>query len=201
MEQKQQILEKAEELYLKIGIKSVSMDDLARSLGISKKTLYQYVENKNDLVLQVMQTHIDEEKKVATEILHSSDNAIDEMLKVAKYVLSQLRKLSPTVVYDLKKYYRNCWEVMEKHNESFVYNYMRSNIERGQKEGIYRKDVNPDIIAKLYVSQNFLIVDEDLFPLKNYDRENLFNQFIMYHIRGIACPKGIEVLDKLRYSD
>ena len=198
MNQKQQILEKAEELYLKIGIKSVSMDDLARSLGISKKTLYQYVENKNDLVSQVLQSHIDEEKEVATEILQNSDNAIDEILKVAKYVLSQLRKLSPTVVYDLKKYYRNCWEIIEKHNQFFVYNNIKSNIERGQKEGIYRKDINADIIAKLYISPNFLIVDEDLFPLREYDREKLFNQFILYHIRGIACPKGLEILDELR---
>ncbi len=198
MNQKQQILEKAEELYLKIGIKSVSMDDLARSLGISKKTLYQYVENKNDLVSQIIDCHINEEIAVVTEILKNSDNAIDEMLKVAKYVLSQLRKLSPTVIYDLKKYYRNCWETIERHNQFFVYNHIKHNIERGQKEEIYRKDVNADIIAKLYVSQNFLVVDEDLFPLKEYDRDKLFNQFIMYHIRGIACPHGLEILDELR---
>jgi len=198
MDQKQQILEKAEELYLKIGIKSVSMDDLARRLGISKKTLYQYVENKNDLVSQIIGCHINEEKEAVTEILNNSDNAIDEMLKVAKYVLTQLRKLSPTAVYDLKKYYRNCWEIIEKHNQFFVYNHIKHNIERGQREEIYREDVNADIIAKLYVSQNFLIVDEDLFPLREYDRDKLFSQFIMYHIRGIACPKGLEILDELR---
>jgi len=79
-----------------------------------------------------------------------------------------------------------------------VYNNIKSNIERGQKEGIYRKDINADIIAKLYISPNFLIVDEDLFPLREYDREKLFNQFILYHIRGIACPKGLEILDELR---
>lgn len=198
MGQKQQILEKAEELYLKIGIKSVSMDDLARSLGVSKKTLYQYVENKNDLVNQIIECHINEEIEAVTEILKNSDNAIDEMLQVAKYVLNQLRKLSPTAVYDLKKYYRESWETIEKHNHFFVYNHMKSNIERGQKEEIYRDDVRSDIIAKLYVSQNFQIVDEDLFPLKEYDREKLFNQFITYHIRGIASPKGLEILDELR---
>ncbi len=198
MNQKQQILEKAEELYLKIGIKSVSMDDLARSLGVSKKTLYQYVENKNDLVSQIIECHINEEIEAVTEILKNSDNAIDEMLQVAKYVLNQLRKLSPTAVYDLKKYYRDCWETIEKHNQFFVYNNIKTNIERGQKEGIYRNDVSADIIAKLYVSQNFLIVDEDLFPLKEYDREKLFNQFITYHIRGIASPKGLEIFDELR---
>ena len=198
MNQKQQILEKAEELYLKIGIKSVSMDDLARSLGISKKTLYQYVENKNDLVNQIIECHINEEIEAVTRILHNSDNAVDELLQVAKYVLTQLRKLSPTAVYDLKKYYRASWDTIEKHNQHFVYNNIKSNIERGQKEGIYRDDVRADIIAKLYVSQNFLIVNEDFFPLKEYDREKLFEQFIMYHVRGIASPKGLEILDELR---
>lgn len=198
MSQKQQILEKAEEMYMKLGIKSVSMDDLARNLGISKKTIYQYVENKNDLVSAVVQCHIDEEKIVVLDILENSENAIDEMLKVAKYVISQLRKLSPTVVYDLKKYYRESWQMLERHDQEFVYNHIKTNIERGIKEELYSADVNTDIIARMYVSQNFSVVDEDIFPLQKYNREKLFEQFILYHIRGIACPKGLEVLEELR---
>ena len=193
MDVQTQIINKAEDLFLRYGLKSVTMDDIARKLGISKKTLYQYVENKTDLVSKIMLAHIEEEKAMMEEVSTNSGNAIEEMFKVARYALQQLRKLSPTLVYDLQKYYGDIWILLQKLHREHGQQMIRENIERGKKQGVYRADINEDIMAKLYVSNTFTLVDEDVFPLKNYNKEKLFIEFIKYHIHGIASEKGLEL--------
>ena len=113
MELKQRILHRAEDLFLRYGIKSVTMDDIARELGISKKTLYQFVENKTDLIQQIFRQKIEGEIKLIAEIRATAQDAIDEMMKIARHAIDELRKLTPTIVYDLQKYYHGTWKMME----------------------------------------------------------------------------------------
>jgi len=190
------ILIKAESLFLRYGIKSVSMDDIARELGISKKTLYQSVENKKDLLMQVIQAHVTAELEAMTTIQTEAADAIDEMLRVTQYVLPTLRQMSPTVVYDMQKYYQEVWQLIEAYHNEHIFSMIKTNLQRGISEGVYRDDFNADIVAKLYVGKTMLVVDEDLFPLKNYNKENLFKEYIKYHIRGIASAKGLKLLEK-----
>lgn len=196
MEIKQQILEKSEELFMRYGIKSVTMDDLARELGVSKKTLYQYVENKSDLIEQIFQNRVAQEKKDMAAIRETSTDAVEEILRIADYVIAKLRQLSPTTMYDLQKYYRNTWCQMDALHQRHVYKLIRDNIERGMEQGVYRSSLDPDIIAKLYVGKTSLVADEELFPLREYDIEALFKQYISYHINGIASPKGLKLLEQ-----
>ncbi|MEM6317125.1 MAG: TetR/AcrR family transcriptional regulator [Bacteroidota bacterium] len=193
---KNQILEKAEALFLKYGLKSVTMDDIARKLGISKKTLYQYVENKTDLIMQTIVASIEEEKAVMRQARESSNNSIEEMLKIARYAVQQLRQLSPALVYDLQKYYQHIWSMVQRLHKEHGYQMIKENIERGKAQGVYRSDINADILAKMYVMNTFIIVDEEEFPLKKYNKENLFLEFIQYHIHGIASPKGLSLYEK-----
>ncbi len=174
------------------------MDDVSKELGISKKTLYQYVENKKDLIEKVMQQSFSNELENISEINKNSKDAIDQMLQLSKHVTQQLREMHPSVVYDLQKYYREIWQQMEKFHEEFIYVQIKQNIERGQKEGFYRLDLDPDIIAKLYVGKTMVIVDESTFPLRKYKRERLFLEYFFYHIRGIASLKGLKLLEKHR---
>ncbi len=191
-----QILKKAEELFMRYGLKSVTMDDIARQLGMSKKTLYQYVENKTDLITKTIVATIEEEKAMMLSARESSTDSIEEMLKIARYAIQQLRKLSPTLVYDLQKYYQHIWQLIQKLHKEHGHQMIKENIERGKAQGVYRADVNPDILAKMYVMGTFSVVDEELFPLKNYNKENLFIEFIKYHIHGIASEKGLELYKK-----
>jgi AcrR family transcriptional regulator len=164
------ILTKAESLFFKYGIKSISMDDLSRELGISKKTLYQSVENKKELVIQVFQNLIQKEIDAVISIRKDADDAIDEMIEVARYVIPMLRQISPTLIFDIQKYYRDVWLLCEEFNQQEVFTVIKENIERGIKE--------------------------DIFPLKEYNKENLFKEHIQYHIRGIATSKGLKLLEK-----
>lgn len=197
MGQFKQIFEKARELYLQIGIKSVSMDDLARSLGISKKTLYQYVENKEDLVQEIVTGFIEKEQSAAKIINKEAANAIEEMVKISRYSVEQLRNISPATIYDLQKYYPQYWKLFEGHTHNYVFEYIKNNIERGKKEGVYREDVHTEIIARIYISKMLLLVDESVFPLKEYNRQLLMEQFMSYHIAGIARPEGVKIFENL----
>ena len=194
MELKQQILFKTLEMFMRYGIKSITMDDISRKLGISKKTLYRFVDNKGDLINKIFEIEMANEKETVTKITTESKDAIDEILGIAKYVTQQLREYSPTIMYDLQKYYRESWQKIEAYHTEYVYGVLKANLERGIKEGLYRNDLNPDIVAKLYVGKTLIVVDEEVFPLKEYNREKLYKEYITYHIHGVASPKGLEVL-------
>ena len=128
MEIKEKILQKAEELFLRYGLKSVTMDDLARQLSVSKKTLYQLVANKADLVEQIVLMHIAEEKALMEEVRANSGDAVEEMIQIARYAIQQLRKLSPTLVYDLQKYYKDIWQLIQNLHSVHVHSLIKDNI-------------------------------------------------------------------------
>lgn len=194
----QKLFATVESLFMRYGIKSITMDDVSRELGISKKTLYQYVENKKDLIAKVMQQNFANEMVIMAAIHQNSKDAIDELLQMSKHVTQQLREMHPSVVYDMQKYYREVWQEMEVFHEKVIYEKIKENIERGQEEGWYRTDLNADIIAKLYSYKTMCIVDEETFPLRKYNRETLYLEHIFYHIRGIASLKGLKLLEKHR---
>lgn len=196
MDTKQTILNKTEALFMRYGLKSVTMDDISRELGISKKTLYQYVANKQDLIEQIFQKRIQEEKSVMRQIRSETRDAIEEMLKIAAYVTLMLRKMSPTVMYDLEKYYKKTWSQMQQLHKRHVYQIILDNLERGIADGVYRAEINPDIIAKIYVAKSTDIVDPEIFPAMEYHVEELFREFILYHLYGIISSRGRELMDR-----
>ena len=194
-ELKQQVLDKSKSLFMRYGIKSVTMDDIAREMGISKKTLYQVVENKSDLIEQIFQCHIEEEKRDIDQICEEAGDAVEEMLRIADYVLRKLREMPPAAMYDLRKYYRGTWKQVEALHQRYIYQLIRDNLERGMAQGVYRRSLDPDIIAKIYVGKASLVADEETFPLSDYNIAELFQQYIYYHIHGIASPKGLKLLE------
>ncbi len=193
---KEKILHEAGELFMRYGIRSVTMDEIARQLGISKKTLYQIVENKADLIKQVMYQHQAEDLEQFLEIKNTSSNAIEEMLGLARHMMELLNKMSPTVMYDLQKYYHESWQLMEELHKKHAYAIIQNNIEEGKQQGLYRDDINADVTARFYVALSLLLVDEQLFPQKKYRKEQLVEQYISYHIHGIASPAGVALLEK-----
>lgn len=191
MEQiKLNIIKRTETLFLRYGLRSVTMDDIARELGISKKTLYQYFDNKFALIEAVMQQHLEEEQNTIEGIKKNATDALDEMLKIAQYVISQLNKVTPVVLFDLQKYHRESWDFFEKTNNETIYRHIRTNLERGITEGVYRNDLHTDIVAKLYVSKTTCILDEHIFPAQIYDKSNLFKEYMTYHMNGILSAYG-----------
>ncbi len=185
-----QILDFSTAQFMMFGIKSVSMDDLATKLGISKKTLYQHFTNKQDLVKKSLSRHVRLEENVIEEISHTANDAIDEMAQIAEHTVIHFRQIKPILIHDLQKYYRGIWQSVVLQQSQFIKTKIETNIKRGITEGYYRPELNSDIIAKLYVAKSFSLVDENLFSLVDYPRDVLVRQHILYHLNGILSDKG-----------
>lgn len=191
-----QILSKAEELFLSYGIKSVTMDDFANKMCMSKKTLYQYVHDKDDLVKKTMKSHIEAEKKAMQEISRQNENAIDEIFAIGRHVLVHLSKMNPSAMYDLQKYHPDGWKLFLEYKNTFIYSCILGNIEKGIKQGFYRNDFNPDVVAKIYAARTEIVVSQDVFPFPKYSVMDVYAEYLKYHVRAIASEKGNKYLEK-----
>lgn len=198
METKQKILDQTFDLIMKFGIKSVSMDDISKRIGISKKTIYQYFENKKGLIHEVIENHILKDEADISEIIIGAKDAIEEMLQVAKHVLVFLRGMSPSMMFDTQKYYPKIWARVENQHFTFILNTIVENIKRGQNEGYYCDDIDADIISKMYVRQILTLADESVFPLSKYERSDLYKSLVTYHVRGLLSEKGRKKAQNLK---
>ena len=194
MEQETQILNKAKELFFKLGVRSITMDDLSRELGISKKTLYQYVENKSDLVNKTLRLHFTEEQQVIANCIAEAENANDQMRRIASERVKNCRSMHPSSIYDIQKYHPGGWKIISEFKSEFIYQCILENIAKGKKEGMYRPTVDEDVVAKLYINAIDYLVSPQYFPSVNYNFSNLYKEFITYHLYGIATDKGFKYL-------
>lgn len=193
-------LERVEALFLRFGIKSQTMDDVSRELGISKKTLYQMVANKDDLLRQVLEHRISREKAQCLADCAAADNAIEEILLVIETNSKQLAQMKANVLHDLQKYHREGWQLVRNFHYGFVLRIIRENLERGRKEGLYRDDFDADVIAKLHLATVFQLFDEDLFPTNAFSKETVFREYMMHYLHGIVSDQGLNYLkSKLEY--
>ena len=182
------------EVFMRFGIKSVNMDDLARQLGISKKTLYKYVKDKNDLVYKTFQCHQSIEDEAMAAICAKNMNAIDESFEIMKFIHQMLKGLHPSILYDIEKYHPEVWKALMDKQHTSIFKVLTSNMTKGQSEGLYREDFNPEVVAKIYIASVDTLFDFNMFPVEGASRSELYLEIFRYHIRGIASIKGVEYL-------
>ena len=190
----QDVVANVGQLFIKYGIKSLTMDDISRHLGISKKTLYKYVEDKNDLVGKVLTAFNEQDIQMVDEVMSKGLNAIDEQLEISKYINQKLTHIHPSVHYDLEKYHPNQWRKYLKLQGEVINRCILTNIKNGIQEGLYREDLNAEIISKIYISRFDAVFDGELFPSDQFKFSDVHHEFFRYHIRGIASKKGIKYL-------
>ncbi len=198
MTTRDKIASRAHDMYIRLGIRSVSMDDVCRELGISKKTLYKEFENKEDLISAALSTSLEEDMAMCATFKAEASDSIDEMFRLTSYILKRLRALSPSAIHDLRKYYPMQWKLMNDFHHDFVRGMVSENLERGIKQGVYRDDLNVDIVSRFYVLKANIIVDETYFPLDEYRRDLLFQEHIMLHMHGIVTKDGRERLHEFK---
>ncbi len=198
-EKEREIVAAAGEVFMRLGIKSVNMDDVSRQLGISKKTLYKYVKDKNDLVYKSMQMHMEVEDCAIEDILSRNLNAIDENMEIMKFVVSMLKNVHPSVIFDMEKYHPVvCKEMFDNRHET-IYECVLNNLKKGVEEGLYRNNLNVDVIAKIYINSTDAILDQSPIHIEGISFSEKFKEYFRYHIRGIASDKGRAYL-KEKYS-
>jgi DNA-binding XRE family transcriptional regulator len=190
------ILLKVRELYMKYGIKSITMDDVAGELGISKKTLYLYVTDKDDLVGKFVDNEIEIRKEEICKCFRIGFNAIEELFEISIFMNKLMRDQNPATEHDLKKYYPQHFQKSVKARREGIYDYILLNLKKGVNEGLYRKELDREVIAKLYLWRVENISINDMFTVEEFTSIKLFLEVLTYHIRGIASEKGITVLEK-----
>jgi AcrR family transcriptional regulator len=196
MSQLDNIISKSGELFLRYGVKSLTMDEIARQLGMSKKTIYQYVSNKSDLVQKVMQAHLDREDAFIKDVRKNSKNALEENLRMITFMSEELQGFNAVIFFELQKYYPESYALFNEHREKVALRNILNNLKAGIKEGLYRKDINTEIVSRIFVSGLDILIDQQRFPSKKYHFYDLYKEFVNYHLGGILTPKGMTYLEQ-----
>jgi len=197
-EKEQKILDGAGEVFMKFGVKSVNMDDVARRLGMSKKTLYKFVKDKEDLLRKAMMRQCITEEDTIRGIADQGLNAIEESLAIMRFVREMINGMHPSVVFDMEKYYPEILHETMHTRQNCAYDVMRQNVEKGMLEGYYRKDLNANVISTIYMASiDFIISHPNDQGLKETPLLEQYKEMFRYHILGIASEKGRKYLKEV----
>ena len=193
------IISKAVDLYHQYGIKSVSMDDIAREMGMSKKTLYQFINDKNDLVECVVDYHINLISELFSVFYNEDNNAIEQHRIHTQNVMDRFPRYNPSMLYDLRKYYPILLNKLKEHKFKESYKANLNNLEKGIKEGYYIKDINSHVVAKILVAYQQFLFDgsTELLTESELADKKTYEEVYKYHFRGVCTPKGLDELKRL----
>lgn len=193
---KQEILEQSLKLFMRLGIKSLTMDDVATQLRMSKKTLYEHFTDKNDLVEQAVTAVCSFHRDTINAICTRGLNAIDENEEITRFIVAQVGNMHPSVQFDLQKYHPKAWEIMEQREQEDIYTCVSTNLRKGITEGLYREDLDVEVITRLYIARIDSTWDGRVFPTDQFNLSDVLWKHFEYHIRGIASKKGVAYLEK-----
>jgi TetR/AcrR family transcriptional regulator, cholesterol catabolism regulator len=184
------ILERVRELFFKYGVRSVSIDDICRDIGISKKKLYQLVHSKNELVEKLLELERENFEIIFETNNFDGINAIDILLTVSREVGDRFWDVSPSMTFDLKKYYPDIYLKHIEERIEFIYGKIQVNIQKGINQGIYRDDLSIELVARLYIRRLIDLHNPEFFPADKFSFQTLFDVMFDNFIRGIANDKG-----------
>ena len=193
---KKKILHNATELFLNIGFKSVTMDDIATNSGISKKTIYAHFANKTQLV-EAATLYIFDVISKGIDIIHEQQqNPIIELFEIKRFVMKHLKDEKSSPQYQLQKYYPKIFKNLKHKQFELMQELFKENLTKGIEQKLYRNDIDIDFTARIYFNGMLGIKNKDLFPLVNYSMNTLTTYHLEYHLRGICSQKGIKELEK-----
>ena len=190
------IKETARGLFMQYGLRSVSMDDIAAKLGMSKKTIYQYYADKDELIEAVIGEELTHNQTICERDRKSSANAVHEIFLAMEMVVELFSAMNPSLIYDMQKYHPKAFLKFQRHKDDYLYNIIRENMERGIEEGLYRQDINLDIMARYRVESMMLPFNPDFHTRLKYNLARIGEEFIIHFLFGLASPKGYKLIQK-----
>ncbi|MFL5764519.1 MAG: TetR/AcrR family transcriptional regulator [Bacteroidia bacterium] len=198
METKDRILAGAEELFFKYGIKSITMDDIAKHLAISKKTIYQFFSDKNELVEILMAVKLKQDEGEFKQIQANSENMVIEFFNMMKHMSVMFSKANPNIFYDLQKYHPNAWKLFKSFKHDTMSRMVESSIERGIKEGLVRSDLHAKILSRLRIEQVEMGFNSEMFPPDKFKLLEVQIAMIDHFLYGICTLKGHKLINKYK---
>jgi TetR/AcrR family transcriptional regulator, cholesterol catabolism regulator len=196
MEMKDRIKQKADELFRSYGIKSVTMDEIATRLGVSKKTIYQSFADKDELVDEVVGDLLSYNQSCCNKDRAKATDAIHEVFLAMEMIQKMFQDMNPVILYDMERNHPATYQKFLQHKHKFLFQVIKENIERGKKEELYREDVNTDVIAKIRLETMMLPFNQEIFPKNKFNLVDLERQLIEHFLFGVATMKGHKLILK-----
>ena len=198
MEPKERILEKAHELFNRYGLRSVSMDDIAAQVGMSKKTLYQYFTDKEELISGVFTAVMEENKGHCNLSKHVCENAIHEIFIGFDRMQEMFTTMNPSILFDMEKYHPTTFKKFLDFRNGFLYAMFKDNLERGIKEELYRPEIDVDILTRYRLHSIMLSFNPEVFPSNKTNLLHIEQQLIEFFLYGLSTPKGQKLINKYK---
>ena len=193
---KERIKQKADELFRKYGIKSVTMDEIAVRLGVSKKTIYQSFTDKDELVDEVIGELLIYNQTCCNRDRASATDAIHEVFLAMEMIQQMFQNMNPVILHDIERNHPVTFQKFLQHKYKFLFQILKENIERGKKEELYRADVNTEVIAKIRLETMMLPFNQEIFPKNKYNLVDLERQLIEHYLFGVSTMKGYKLILK-----
>jgi AcrR family transcriptional regulator len=198
---KKHVLNESSDLFMRYGIRSVTMDDIAQHLAVSKKTLYQLFNDKEEIIMLVMKQHFQMHMEEMESIRKSCDNAIEEVHKISLYAREQIKSVNPGVMFDLQKYYKEVWNVYLAFNRDIFFKSLLESIKWGVHDGYFRSDIHPEILAILRIEEINMSFDNHIFPEDKYSLSDTHNQLYDHFVYGILTSKGLKLWNQYKQNN
>ncbi len=193
----EQIIEKATEMYLTLGFKSVTMDDIAAQLGMSKKTIYQHFATKSELV-EAVTMHMFETISCGIDaICHPEKNPIEELFEIKDFVLHKLKDEKASPIFQLQKYFPKIYKTLHGKEFCKMQDCVITNLQKGVVSGYYRDTLDIEFVSRIYYSSVHALKDKTLFSEEAFSLRTLEALYLDYHLRAIVTEKGLAVLEKI----
>jgi len=196
MDVKERILDKATDLFLRYGIRSITMDEIATQLGISKKTIYQFFTDKDDMVSAVIEREMHENEEECASFRKSAENAVHQIIMAQESAEEILRSINPLIMYDLEKHHPRAYKRVRDFKNQFLYQVLMDNMKWGIGEGIYRSDVDMEIAVKSRIENAFLVFNPDVFPHSRYKVVEVDYELAILYLHSIVTEKGKQLIEK-----
>jgi AcrR family transcriptional regulator len=197
-ETRERILQKSHDLFNRYGIRSITMDEIAAQLGISKKTIYQYFADKNELVDAVTQNHLTQNKCKCEAGRKVADSAVHEIFLTMDMVQDMMANMNPAIFYDLQKYHPATFAKLTEHRNTFLFKQVKDNLEWGIQDQLYRAEINVDVMTKVRLETMFLPFNQDVFPHSKYRLAEVEIEILENYLYGIATLKGHKLIEKYK---
>jgi AcrR family transcriptional regulator len=190
------IFQQAHLLFMQYGLKSVSMDDIANKIGISKKTIYQFYADKEALVAQVVKQITTNNQLQCDNDICNSENAIHEIILAMDQMSKLFETMNPSILFDLQKYYQQAFKIFLTHKNEYVYGKIKQNITRGIKEGLYRSDLNIEIVSRYRVESIVIAFNPEFQCLVKSNLVSIAQELSTFFLYGVVNEKGYKLINK-----
>lgn len=180
------------------GVKHVTMDDLATQLGISKKTIYQFYKDKDALVMAVVDLELEDQCSKCTGSQGAADNAVHEMFLLMEDMQEMFKNMNPLTMSELAKYFPEAFQKIQVHKDEFMHSIIKTNLVRGIEQGVYRQDIDPEILSRYRLETSFVPFNTSLYPMSKFDIGKVNLQIIEHFVYGVMSLEGYRLMEQYK---